>query len=152
MHFLEINSKSGLYPLYVAYNIYRSRVEAAKAKYGEVSHGFAMNLWDATIEENILVVCKTSMAKGITKRTLAGRDGLPDKSVILVTANFKTHEKCNVRNLAKFLNQVAPRYGYEFLAVENNEVLNGHLNLTEVPIKYSNCYFASFGEELAETL
>jgi len=71
-HVLEINSKSGLYPLYVAYNIYRSRVEAAKQKYGEVSHGFAMNLWDATIEENILVVCKTPMAKSITKRTLAG--------------------------------------------------------------------------------
>jgi len=49
-------------------------------------------------------------------------------------------------------NREIPRYGYEFLAVENNEVLNGHLNLTEVPIKYSNCYFASFGEELAETL
>ena len=71
-HVLEINSKSGLYPLYVAYNIYRSRVDAAKAKYGEVSHGFAMNLWDATIEENILVVCKTPMAKSITKRSLAG--------------------------------------------------------------------------------
>lgn len=71
-HILEINSKSGLYPLYVAYNIYRSRVEAAKEKYGEVSHGFAMQLWDATIEENILVVCKTPMAKSITKRTLAG--------------------------------------------------------------------------------
>jgi len=71
-HILEINSKSGLYPLYVAYNIYRSRVEAAKAKYGEVNHGFAMSLWDATIEENILVVCKTPMAKSITKRTLAG--------------------------------------------------------------------------------
>lgn len=71
-HILEINSKSGLYPLYVAYNIYRARVEAAKQKYGEVSHGFAMNLWDAAIEENILVVCKTPMAKSITKRTLAG--------------------------------------------------------------------------------
>ena len=71
-HILEINSKSGLYPLYVAYNIYRSRVDAAKTKYGEVSHGFAMKLWDATIEENILVVCKTPMAKSITKRTLAG--------------------------------------------------------------------------------
>ena len=71
-HILEINSKSGLYPLYVAYNIYRTRVEAAKQKYGEVSHGFAMNLWDATIEENILVVCMTPMAKSITKRTLAG--------------------------------------------------------------------------------
>ncbi len=71
-HILEINSKSGLYPLYVAYNIYRARVEAAKQKYGEVSHGFAMSLWDATIEENILVVCKTPMAKSITKRTLSG--------------------------------------------------------------------------------
>ncbi len=69
---LEINSKSGLYPLYVAYNIYRSRVEEAKAKYGEVGTGFAKSLWDATIEENILVVCKTPMARSITKRTLAG--------------------------------------------------------------------------------
>ena len=71
-HILEINSKSGLYPLYVAYNIYRSRVEAAKEKYGEVSHGFAMSLWDTTIENNILIVCKTPMARSITKRTLAG--------------------------------------------------------------------------------
>ncbi len=71
-HILEINSKSGLYPLYVAYNIYRSRVEAMKQKYGSVSIPFAQSLWDATIEENILVVCKTPMAKSITKRTLAG--------------------------------------------------------------------------------
>jgi len=71
-HILEINSKSGLYPLYVAYNIYRCRVEEAKKKYGEVGIGFAKSLWDATIEENILVICKTPMAKSITKRTLAG--------------------------------------------------------------------------------
>ena len=71
-HILEINSKSGLYPLYVTYNIYRSRVEEAKQKYGEVGLGFSKSLWDATIEENILVVCKTPMAKSITKRTLAG--------------------------------------------------------------------------------
>lgn len=71
-HILEINSKSGLYPLYVAYNIYRSRVEEAKKKYGEVGLGFSKSLWDSTIEENILVVCKTPMAKSITKRTLAG--------------------------------------------------------------------------------
>ena len=71
-HILEINSKSGLYPLYIAYNIYRCRVEEAKKKYGEVGIGFSKSLWDATIEENILVVCKTPMAKSITKRTLAG--------------------------------------------------------------------------------
>ena len=43
-HILEINSKSGLYPLYVAYNIYRCRIEEAKAKYGEVGIGFAKSL------------------------------------------------------------------------------------------------------------
>ena len=71
-HILEINSKSGLYPLYVAYNIYRNRVAEAKAKYGEVGKGFAKSLWDLTLAENILVVCKTPMARSITKRTLAG--------------------------------------------------------------------------------
>jgi len=71
-HILEINSKSGLYPLYVVYNIYRTRVEAAKAKYGEIGHAFAMQLWDLTIENNILVICKTPMARSITRRTLAG--------------------------------------------------------------------------------
>lgn len=69
---LEINSKSGLYPLYCAYNIYRSRVEAMQQKYGEIGHAFAQSLWDATIEQNIFVVCKTPMAVSITKRTLAG--------------------------------------------------------------------------------
>ena len=71
-HILEINSKSGLYPLYVAYSIYRSRVETMKQKYGSVGIPFAQSLWDATIAENILVVCKTPMARSITKRTLAG--------------------------------------------------------------------------------
>ncbi len=80
------------------------------------------------------------------------RNGLPDNCVILVTANFKTHEKRNVRNLAKFLNQVTPRYGYEYLAIENNVELNSHLNLMEIPIIHSNCHLAPFGEELAELL
>ena len=71
-HILEINSKSGLYPLYCAYNIYRSRVEAMQQKYGEIGHAFAQNLWDTTIEQNIFVVCKTPMAVSITRRTLAG--------------------------------------------------------------------------------
>ena len=66
---MEINSKSGLYPLLAAYNIYRNRLEAAKEKYGEVGNAFAMQLWDLTIEQNILVVCKTPMARSITRRT-----------------------------------------------------------------------------------
>ena len=69
---MEINSKSGLYPLLAAYNIYRNRLETAKEKYGEVSNAFSLQLWDLTIEQNILVVCKTPMARSITRRTLAG--------------------------------------------------------------------------------
>ena len=82
----------------------------------------------------------------------AHRDGLPDKCVILVTANFKEHEKRHVCNIAKFLNQIAPRYGYEFLAVENNEELNAHLGLMEIPAMFSNSFCAPFGEELADLL
>jgi len=69
---LEINSKSGLYPLYAAYNVYRTRVEAAKEKYGDIGRAFALQLWDLTLANNILVVCKTPMARSITRRTLAG--------------------------------------------------------------------------------
>ena len=69
---LEINSKSGLYPLYAAYNIYRTRLKEAQERYGEVNRATALMLWDRTLEENIFVVCKTPMARYITLRTLRG--------------------------------------------------------------------------------
>ncbi|MFR9518942.1 MAG: Eco57I restriction-modification methylase domain-containing protein [Rikenellaceae bacterium] len=67
---LEINSKTGLYPLYVAYSIYRQRC----SKYDESQLDFdtEWTLWLKTIEENLYVICKTPMAKQITKRTLVG--------------------------------------------------------------------------------
>lgn len=67
---LEINSKSGLYPLYMAYSIYRTRLKdnlfSATTLEGQQA------LWDKVVSENIFVVCKTPMAKSITKRTLVG--------------------------------------------------------------------------------
>ena len=69
---LEINSKSGLYPLYATYSIYRARLDEVRARYGEVDRTTALMLWDRTLEENILVVCKTPMARSITMRTLRG--------------------------------------------------------------------------------
>lgn len=70
---LEINSKSGLYPLYVAYSIYRSRLAKEETLYnGEITDAQKLNLWDLTIRDNIFVICKTQMAKSITKRTLVG--------------------------------------------------------------------------------
>ena len=71
---LEINSKSGLYPLYMAYSIFRYRVNE---KYPDqtpetLTIAQQQELWDNTLAENVFVICKTPMAKSITKRTLIG--------------------------------------------------------------------------------
>lgn len=65
---LEINSKSGLYPLLAAYNLY-SR-ELIKLKKPEIK--VHRQLWNEILEKNIYVLCKSPMAKTITERTLAG--------------------------------------------------------------------------------
>lgn len=67
---LEINSKSGLYPLYMAYGIYRAKVKAALFAIETIDDQQA--IWDDVIAHNIFVICKTPMAKSITKRTLVG--------------------------------------------------------------------------------
>ena len=69
-HLLEINSKSGLYPLYLAYNIYRSRMR--NAMFSPESLEEHQAIWNAAVAENIFVICKTPMAKRITERTLLG--------------------------------------------------------------------------------
>lgn len=67
---LEINSKSGLYPLYLAYNIYRSRLRSEMFSPETLDEHQA--IWDAAVAENIFVICKTPMAKSISRRTLLG--------------------------------------------------------------------------------
>ncbi|WP_370839175.1 Eco57I restriction-modification methylase domain-containing protein [Intestinibacter bartlettii] len=67
---LEINSKTGLYPLYVAYSIYRDKCKDYKEQ--DLNYELKEKLWLETVKNNIFVVCKTPMAKLITKRTLVG--------------------------------------------------------------------------------
>lgn len=67
---LEINSKSGLYPLYMAYSIYRTRVATSLFSISSIED--EQRIWDKVVAENIFVICKTPMAKSITKRTLIG--------------------------------------------------------------------------------
>ena len=70
---LEINSKSGLYPLYMAYGIYRARLKDSTISADTLEEQQAV--WDKVVAENIFVVCKTPMAKSVTKRTLVGFRG-----------------------------------------------------------------------------
>lgn len=74
-HILEINSKTGLYPLYVVYSIFRARCAAFAEE--ELTIEKQNELWAETVQENIFVVCKTPMAKCITKRTLVGFRKIP---------------------------------------------------------------------------
>lgn len=67
---LEINSKTGLYPLYVAYSIYRTKCR--KYKEIDITLEVQREVWNDTIQQNVFVICKTPMAKQITQRTLAG--------------------------------------------------------------------------------
>ena len=71
---LEINSKSGLYPLYMAYSIYRTRLQEKldEADTMENTPERHLKVWDTVLRENIFVLCKTQMAKSITRRTLRG--------------------------------------------------------------------------------
>ena len=72
-HILEINSKSGLYALYCAYSVYRTR---AKFELGpKPTREMEIDLWKKVLAENIFIICKTPMAKKIAQRTLAGFTG-----------------------------------------------------------------------------
>ncbi len=75
---LEVNSKTGLYPLYVTYTLYRHRKKDYIATHGliEDEDNFSVTeeqvVWDDVLQNNIYVICNTPMAKLITKRTLCG--------------------------------------------------------------------------------
>lgn len=94
---LEINSKSGLYPLYLAYSIYRDIIDREQMSYmitdtavtDRVAHHH--KVWDRVLRDNIFVICKTPMAKSITIRTLAG---------------FREGVKVNARYFEDLINQI----------------------------------------------
>lgn len=69
-HLLEINSKSGLYPLYLAYNLYRRAVK--DEMFSPQTLEDHLRIWDRVVAESVFVICKTPMAKAITRRTLMG--------------------------------------------------------------------------------
>lgn len=67
---LEINSKTGLYPLYVSYTLYRLKLNQIPEEQQTFEN--KQKIWDDVVQNQMFVVCKTPMAKQITKRTLVG--------------------------------------------------------------------------------
>ena len=72
---LEINSKTGLYPLYMTYSVFAEKLQAYRDKHmlaTDVPVQTQNQIWDDVLRNHIFVICKTEMAKSITKRTLRG--------------------------------------------------------------------------------
>ena len=84
---LEINSKTGLYPLYVTYSLYRAwRPEYDLFDLIDKPEQDDKVVWDQILKENVFVICKTPMARAITRRTLVGFRRQDDGSDIQVNA------------------------------------------------------------------
>ncbi len=77
---LEMNSKSGLYPLYVAYSIYRMMLPKDEE---QMTLEEAQIWWQRALRDHLFVLCQTTMAVAITKRTLAGYTGAEVNAIYL---------------------------------------------------------------------
>ena len=77
---LEMNSKSGLYPLYMAYSIYRLLLPKPES---EMTVSEAQTVWQKAIDEHLFVLCQTKMAVSITKRTLVGYTDMSINAIYL---------------------------------------------------------------------
>ncbi|MBD5427327.1 MAG: DEAD/DEAH box helicase [Treponema sp.] len=84
---LEINSKTGLYPLYLTYSLYKLW-KTEYVRYGLIDKAERDDkvIWDSILNDNIFVVCKTPMARAITRRTLVGFRRHDDGGEIQVNA------------------------------------------------------------------
>lgn len=70
---LEINSKTGLYPLFSANSLFYQAQQAMNENgAGKFTAEDEERVWQDILQKNIFVVAKTPMAKTITQRTLAG--------------------------------------------------------------------------------
>ena len=101
---LEINSKTGLYPLYVTYSIFKTRCREYLES--ELTAEIEEKLWEETIRENIFIICNTPMAKHITKRTLVGYKDIP------INATYFDNLNNMMKNKSKqFINRIdRPNY------------------------------------------
>ncbi|MCC8037406.1 MAG: Eco57I restriction-modification methylase domain-containing protein [Bacteroidales bacterium] len=70
---LEINSKSGLYPLWITYTIFRQRKQSSLFPSDTPEEEQA--LWREVVGCNVYVLCKSEMAAMITRRVLLGYQG-----------------------------------------------------------------------------
>ncbi|MFK4925362.1 Eco57I restriction-modification methylase domain-containing protein [Lactococcus garvieae] len=97
---LDVNSKTGLYPLYVASSLfYKKRNALNEERAGKISKQDEEELIQDILKNNVYVIAKTPMAKTITQRTLAGYKNWQTNILYVEEINQKL--KDNLQNTAE---------------------------------------------------
>ncbi len=108
---LDINSKTGLYPLFTAFSMYQTIRDKGYRKN-------TIDLWKDVLKENIFVICRTKMASLITKRTLRG-------------FNTDTDIKTNVIVYEDFIDDMKKYYSNDYEEVVKHIVNNKTWNVKD---------------------
>ncbi|MCI2877144.1 Eco57I restriction-modification methylase domain-containing protein [Staphylococcus hominis] len=105
--FLEINSKTGLYPLYIATSLYYKELMKLNNDYAGKFDAIELNnLWSEILKKNIFVIAKTPMAKSITQRTLSGYKNLQTNIIFI---DSLLHE-LKIHNQEKIIESILRRF------------------------------------------
>ena len=164
---LEINSKTGLYPLYMAYSVFAEKLQAYRDTHmlaTDVPVSIQNEIWDKVLRDNIFIVCKTEMAKSITKRTLHGFRQVkvnaryfedlinkitnqPDLFVTKVSSGINYWKNNTLEENMKF-NAIVGNPPYQLNAASDNNITNAAYSVSiynhfiEIAIKLKSNYIS----------
>lgn len=153
---LELNSKTGLYPLYMAYTLYRLQCKNQQGFGPELTNEEKADVWKKVIEKNIFVLCKTKMAERITNRTLVGF------SKIKVNAKCYTDVRNNNADIIETLKNNPQHFvedvknGKEFWKANNNRNMKFNAVVSNPPYQVGvnkeplYHHFISIGMEIGD--
>lgn len=153
---LELNSKTGLYPLYMAYTLYRLQCKNQQGFGPELTNEEKADVWKKVIEKNIFVVCKTKMDERITNRTLVGF------SKIKVNAKCYTDVRNNNADIIETLKNNPQHFvedvknGKEFWKANNNRNMKFNAVVSNPPYQVGvnkeplYHHFISIGMEIGD--